>query len=119
MAIDLNTMNAGLLAQIPAPASTTPAATLDPSLITASATISSYTDASDPLQSAIVTLGAGNASDAGLYNAQGLITTPEAAQLNVNQDPVGYWTNALPANPAMLPTLLQEQSNQSLINLIA
>ncbi|MEI8304978.1 MAG: hypothetical protein WCG13_16960 [Burkholderiales bacterium] len=119
MAIDLNTMNAGLLAQIPAPASTTPATTVDPNLVTASETISSYADASDPLQSAIVTLGAGTASDAGLYNAQGLIATPEAAQLNVNQDPVNYWTNAIPANPAMLPTLMQEQANQSLINLIA
>jgi hypothetical protein len=119
MAIDVNTMTAALMAQIPAPARTTPATSVDPNLVTASEIVSDHADASDPLQSAIVTLGAGNASDASLYNAQGLVATPEAAQLIANQDPVSYWTNALPANPAMLPTLLQEQANQSLINLIA
>jgi hypothetical protein len=66
-----------------------------------------------------VSLGAGNTAAAGLYNAQGLMVAPEVAQMNANQDPVAYWVHALPVNPAMLPTLLQQQANQNQINLIA
>lgn len=119
MPIDLNPLNASLLAQLPVPTGTTPASSTNPNPITAAQTVSNQATPADPLQSAIVTLGAGNASGAGLYNAQGLVITPEEAQLSANQDPVSYWTNALPTNPAMLPTLLQEQSNQTLISLIA
>ncbi|MBU6271111.1 MAG: hypothetical protein KGQ67_07395 [Betaproteobacteria bacterium] len=119
MSIDLNPLNASLLAQMSVPPAAATASTSDPALTIASESVSGYADASDPLQSAIVTLGTGNASSAGLYNAQGIVDGPESAQLNANQDPVGYWTNALPANPAMLPTLMQEQANQTLVNLIA